>query len=423
LGVLLVSKMKKLQILLLSFGWLSGVWGQQITFAKEIAPIIFKNCTPCHRKGEAAPFPLENYEQVKEKIQLIQYVIQKGIMPPWKADTSYMHFRSERVLSQKEILNINNWAKTGMLKGESIKYTAPLNKTNLGKPDLVVKLAKPVRLEGNNQDRFVTYIKAIDLGKYRYLKAIEIVPQNKKVLHHCRVDFETQNLHLAKTNADGFVETNQLEGLSIPEYAFVGDYVPGIAPYIYPDKKGYRLPQKVNIMINLHYSPVSIPETDQSEVHLYFHRDTAGMEKVVNFCVVLGNEDVMNKKLLIPANTIDCFELKSKKMISDVRVFAVQPHMHLIGKKMKIYALSESEKDTIPLCKISDWDFNWQENYYFQTPVIVPKGYRFCAEACYDNTNNNPKNPFIPPQNILFNGEMKTTNEMLEFYLQLTENP
>jgi hypothetical protein len=130
----------------------------------------------------------------------------------------------------------------------------------------------------------------------------------------------------------------------------------------------------------------------------------------------------MKKKLLISANTIDCFELKSKKMISDVSVFAIQPHMHLIGKKMKIYALSESEQDTIPLCKVSDWDFNWQENYYFKTPIIIPKGYRFCADACYDNTNNNPKNPFIPPQDIFFNGDMKTTNEMLEFYLQLTEN-
>ncbi len=101
----------------------------------------------------------------------------------------------------------------------------------------------------------------------------------------------------------------------------------------------------------------------------------------------------------------------------DISIFSIQPHMHLFGKSIKVIAITPS-KDSIKLINITKWDFNWQEVYYFNTLIKIPKGSIFYAEAVYDNTVNNPKNPFIPPKTIYFNDEMKSTNEMFEFYLQ-----
>lgn len=382
--------------------------------------IIYKNCTPCHRKGEAGTFPFENYKQIKDKAQLIKYIVNKGIMPPWKADTSYRHFKNERTLSKGEVFTINTWIDNGMVEEKADKKST-YKEQSLGIPDMVIKLSKPYNIKGDNKDKFITYVQKIDLKQARYLRAIEVMPGNKKLVHHCRVDFDTTDNFFKKADEFGFANTNDFNTLPLPAYSFVGDYVPGINPYIYPKNMGYKLPAKSSILINLHYSPVSKDDADQTEVRLYFYKDTLNIRPVNHYTFVLGNNDIVKTKLYIKPNIIDCFKLDIQPAPMDISVLCIQPHMHVLGKTMKIYAVSPSNTDTIPLCKIDKWDFNWQENYYFNNLVKIPKGYMLKAEACYDNTVNNPSNPNNPPKPINFVGDMVTTNEMLEFYIQTLE--
>ena len=72
------------------------------TFNEHIAPIIYKNCTPCHRTGGAAPFNLTNYKEVWRKKKTIRKVTQSGYMPPWPADPNYSHFSGEKILSPRD---------------------------------------------------------------------------------------------------------------------------------------------------------------------------------------------------------------------------------------------------------------------------------------------------------------------------------
>src|SRR5262245_45695191 len=123
------------------------------TFAETIAPIIYRNCSVCHRPGEAGPFPLLTYEDVVGKAQTIVEVTQSRYMPPWPADTSYSRFVGERVLSDADIQSIAEWVRNGSPLGDAAKVP-PLpqfsKESLLGTPDLVVKMKEPVRIPGDN---------------------------------------------------------------------------------------------------------------------------------------------------------------------------------------------------------------------------------------------------------------------------------
>lgn len=396
-----------------------SVNAQDITFSKDIYPILSKNCIKCHNKKDGVgPFPLETYDDIVKNITLIKYVIENGIMPPWKADTIYRHYKNERILSNSEIDKISSWISSKYQMGERINKINVINgATDLGKPDLVIKPKKPYILKPINEDDFITYIIPVDFGKDKYLRAIEIVPQNKRVVHHCRVDFELTDKYNHLLNSDGYVSTKDLQAIPFPTLKFIGDYVPGISAYKYPQNMGVRLSRKMYMMINIHYSPVTKYEKDQTEVHLFFYKQDTVERDVINQSISLEKNTDAIRKYKIPADSLYTISMTSIPIEYDISIFSIQPHMHLFGKSIKVIAITPS-KDSIKLINITKWDFNWQEVYYFNTLIKIPKGSIFYAEAVYDNTVNNPKNPFIPPKTIYFNDEMKSTNEMFEFYLQ-----
>ncbi len=172
--------------------------------------------------------------------------------------------------------------------GERINKINVINgATDLGKPDLVIKPKKPYILKPINEDDFITYIIPVDFGKDKYLRAIEIVPQNKRVVHHCRVDFELTDKYNHLLNSDGYVSTKDLQAIPFPTLKFIGDYVPGISAYKYPQNMGVRLSRKMYMMINIHYSPVTKYEKDQTEVHLFFYKQDTVERDVINQSISL----------------------------------------------------------------------------------------------------------------------------------------
>jgi len=388
----------------------------QVSFSKDIAPIIKNHCLSCHHQNGVGPFALETYEQACKNSNLMEYVVTNHTMPPWSLDTNEHLFKNERILSSAEINTIKTWISNAMPVGNGkpvkLKYVAPARET--GKPDLIIKFPRPYRIKGNNKDFFLTYLQRIDLGEDKYLSKIEIVPGNKKILHHCRVDFDTTNfLWTPDVDKDGFIETFSLPvDPKIPALSFVGDYVPGIKPFEYPKWCGLKLYRKMTIMVNLHYSPISISDYDQTEIHLYFCSKKPERE-VFNYSHLIPSDFAA----YIPKDSVYCFKVQSAPMWEDISLVAIQPHMHMLGRTMHIYAITPAN-DTIDLCSVDKWDFYEQENYYYKRLIKIPAGSIFEVYACYDNTSKNPKNPFFPVQDVYFNEGMTTQNEMLQFYIQ-----
>jgi hypothetical protein len=167
---------------------------KSITFSKHIAPIIHKNCSPCHRAGEAGPFNLVTFLEVKKKAKTILKVIQSGLMPPWPADTSYQRYIGERYLTTEEKKLITDWVNNGCVEGEPLKVVPDFpDGSQLGKPDLVIKMEEPFEIPGDNRDRFMVIKIPYELERDTFVRLVEYVPGNRKLSHHVNGHFIQYN--------------------------------------------------------------------------------------------------------------------------------------------------------------------------------------------------------------------------------------
>ena len=114
-----------------------------VTFSEHVAPIVFANCTPCHRPGEAAPFPLLGYADVKKRARTVLEVVEKRYMPPWHPEPGFGEFRDCRRLADADIVLLRRWVEGGMPEGDP-KKLPPLPRFpegwQLGQPDLVLEM-------------------------------------------------------------------------------------------------------------------------------------------------------------------------------------------------------------------------------------------------------------------------------------------
>jgi hypothetical protein len=405
---------------------------KEINFAQHIAPIIHAQCTKCHIEGEAGPFSLVTYNEVAKRGKLIKYLVTEHIMPPWPADATYSHFADEMVLSITDIEWIRQWVDEGMKPGDTASLESPqriVSKIHGSKPDLVIPVPK-VAIPANNTDLFLVMNIPYQIEQDTYVRAIEFVAGNKKLVHHVNVhllqyDFDKKkNVNVGKrfVNQDkvnsnlihkelGMLHDDGTYPLMTPS---VSNYLPGALHSFYPEAiGGYKMTRKGAFYLNdMHYGPTPIEAFDSSYFKVYFAAKPP--QRPVNEFQLgtLGIAPVV-PDLIIPPNSIKTFTIQAT-MPEDISLISIVPHMHLIGKKFWAYAIKQNG-DTIPLIRINNWDFRWQYFYKFKQLLKIPKGTTIYVEGVYDNTAQNPNNPFSPPQEIRErNGSMKTTDEMFQ---------
>ncbi len=404
------------------------------TFAEHIAPIIFKNCTPCHRPGESGPFNLLTYNDAVKAANKIKFVTQSRFMPPWPADPSYSHFIGERRLTDNEITLIKNWVDNGKPIGDSSKMPSlPLftEGSFFGKPDLVVKLQEAIPLKGNGVDNFMMIKFPYEIPSDTFVKFIEFVPNQRKLVHHVNghtisidrsLDYFKGSSYLPDVQTN-FNETFAKMNLRYSDGTFplltpnTIYYLPGYTPPVYPENiGGYKLSKKgAFLMKNIHYGPSSKDVFDSSYINVFYRR-TKPVRPFTETQMGTFGVSKIEPELIIPPNEIKTFHTQWQ-VPQDISVLSVNPHMHLIGKKFTAYAL-QPNGDTIKLVKINSWDFRWQYYYTFLHPVKIPAGSIIHVYGVFDNTDKNPFNPFHPPQEISQgqgNESMQTTEEMFQF--------
>jgi hypothetical protein len=404
-----------------------------LTFNDSIAPIVFRNCSPCHRPGSAAPFNLLSYEDVKRHARTIQLTVRNRSMPPWPADPGYSHFRDEKWLSDAEIGAIDAWMEAGMPEGEEERRPqAPAFYAGsaYGKPDLVVSMRAPFPLPGDNRDRFMMMKIPIELPQDTFVRAIEIVPGNRKLAHHINghlivydegkkadvrkgreyIDTEAMDKHAAYEALD-LPNDDGTYPLLIPS---VTNYLPGVEPVLYPeDIGGYRLKRKsVLLLDNIHYGPSPVDTSDLSHFNFFF-APRAPRRPTRDFILGTSGISPIVPPLVIPPGQVTRHTTRYT-VPETISLLSVNPHMHLLGKSFRAYALTPSG-DTLRIISIPRWDFRWQYVYTFEHPLVIPAGSTLVAEGEFDNTENNPLNPFHPPRTVAErNGSMRTTDEMFQ---------
>ncbi len=403
-----------------------------LNFAEHIAPIIHKNCSKCHMPEEAGPFNLISYQDVSRRGKLIKYLVTERIMPPWPADANYSHFAGETVLSDEEITMISNWVDEGMIAGDTSKLATPeqlKTELNLGKPDLILKVPH-INIKGNNKDMFLVVKVPYEIAHDTFVRAIEFVPSSKKIVHHMNghlVQFTSgkkENVYIGKS----YVNQDQVNSQHIhKELGLLNDdgtyptltpsvsnYLPGAYFSFYPKEiGGYKFLKKGALYLNdMHFGPSSVDAIDSSYFKIYF-TNIPPKRPVSEFQMGTLGIAPVEPFLRIPANEVKTFHIQTT-IPNDISLISIVPHMHLIGKSFWAYAIKPSG-DTIPLIKIKNWDFRWQYFYQFKNLLKIPRGTTIYVEGIYDNTAQNPFNPFSPPREIYErNGSMRSTDEMFQ---------
>jgi hypothetical protein len=407
-------------------------------FSKDIAPIILKNCSTCHRPGSAGPFPLLTYEDVRKKLKTIRQVLNDGIMPPWPADTTYSRFREEKIISDEEKNILLLWIAQGAPRGDPAKMPPPPefpSYSQLGKPSLTVKM-DTFYIEGNNKDHFMMLKVPYELPADTFVSAIEILPGNNKLTHHINAHLVQYNAGAKKNLKNGMrpVDTekhNKKEAyamLDLPNddgsYPMltpsVSNYLPGVISSLYSGGiGGYKVKKNGVILLdNIHYGPSPIDTFDCTTFNFFF--SAVAPQRPVKE-IILGTSGVtpVVPPLVIQPNTVSTFKTQYT-VPEDLSLVTINPHMHLLGKSFLAYAVTP-EGDTIKLIRIPRWDFRWQYFYTFRKMVPLKKGTTIYVQGVYDNTENNPLNPFHPPQVVSEReGSMRTTDEMFQFIITVT---
>lgn len=387
--------------------------GQDVTFTKDIATIIYNNCTKCHRPNEIGPFPMTSYAEIKPWAPTIKYVTSIRYMPPWKADPEYSRFQGERFLSQEQIDLIAQWADNGAPYGNaSEEPDLPEFPTGsqVGTPDLVLSMAESYEHYGGNNDEYRVFVLPTHLTEDKQISTLELRPGNTKVLHHALFSFDDTGEARALDQADpkygydgfgGFGVNSSLQNM------FPG-YVPGQKPIPYPEGLGQILPAGSDILMQVHYGPTPFPAVDSSTVNIFFKKEPVERQ-VQNFIFLPFSPLITNGPFIMLPNTVSTFHCQFTTPVK-ISLFAIWPHAHLLNQSFEVYAIN-ANGDTTNLIRIPDWDFNWQGVYNFKKYIILEPGTTIHVYASYDNTINNPSNPNSPPAIVTW-GE-KTTDEML----------
>ncbi len=394
-------EMKKILIVLASAAL--HLTAKEVTFTEHIAPIIFQNCTSCHRPGESGPFKLMDYNDVSKRGKLIARVTEDRVMPPWHAQKGSFKFHGDRSLSEAQITTVNKWVETGMPEGDPSKLPdLPKFVTGwqLGKPDLVVKMAEPFPVPAAGRDIYRSFVVPLNLPKDKWLKAIEFRPDARSVVHHCLFSYDTtgEARRLDKREKSPGFRRMRRQGSGIGQ---LGGWAAGGQPNKLPEDLAWQLPRNADLVLAMHYHPSGKPEKDQSSVGLYFTDQPpkttfTGLQLPPVFGALSGID--------IPAGE-KAFAVKDSFTLPiDVEAFAVSAHAHYLGKKLSMSATLPDGKQ-LNLLNIPDWDFSWQEQYHFEQFISLPKGTKLESTVVWDNSSSNPNNPSVPPKRVRWGPE------------------
>jgi hypothetical protein len=383
------------------------------TWSSDIAQIIYKNCTSCHRSGEIAPFKLETYEQAQDVAYSIKRAVTKQEMPPWPPAKGHGNFIGNRSLSEEDIAKIAAWVDADMPAGDLASAPKPPsfpNGSQLGTPDMVLTMNQKWIVRGNNKDVYRFFVLPTNLLRDRHIKALEFRPGNAAVVHHVLYFLDTTGTARKKDAED---QLPGYSGFGDPGFesaaSFLG-WVPGAQTRFYPPTIGAKMHANSDLIIQVHYAPSTTEQTDQSHVNVFFH-ESDDVRQVQEF-PMSPNNLIAGQKFIIPANKVPVFNT-SFTLPFDISLIGIAPHMHLLGRDCRAFAVTP-KGDTINLIKLDYWDFHWQGGYTYKNPVRIPRGSKLQYIATYDNTINNLNNPNNPPKEVRW-GE-GTTDEMLLCY-------
>jgi Flp pilus assembly protein TadD len=386
------------------------------TFARDIAPILYENCAACHHPGGSGPFSLLTFQDVRKRAREIVLVTERRYMPPWLPEPGHGDFAGERRLSDAEIALIKRWAEEGAAEGDVADLPAPpafAAGWQLGQPDLVVKMPEAYTLPAEGSDVFRNFVIPIPVSSARYVRAVEILPGDKRLVHHANIVVDRNRVSRIRDERDpgpGFSGMDvSLESESFEPDSHFLFWKPGTTPWIEPDGMAWRLDPGTDLVLNMHLQPSGKPEPIQPAIGLYFTDRAPTAQPML---LQLEHDGAID----IPPGKADFVVTDELVLPVDVDLLGVYPHAHYLGRELEGTATLPDGTQR-PLIRIPRWDLNWQAVYRYAAPVFLPKGTKISMRFTYDNSVANERNPSRPPRRVAAGD--RAIDEMGHLWLQV----
>lgn len=371
------------------------------TFVNDIAPILQKNCVQCHKVGGIGPWPMISYEMVRGWSPMIREVIRTQRMPPWQADPHIGSFSNDLSLTQEEMRTLVHWVENGAMRGEGddplMGMDHPESEWAMGEPDYTIELDQQTVPATGVLD-YVYLEKEVALDQGQWVKAVELMPGNRAVLHHALVSVTYPDGHTEPMNR----ENRWLDGL-------FATYAPGAEAEVFPEGSGRYLPAGSKLIFQMHYTTTGKEETDQSQLGIYFSEQPLEKEFLV--------KGPFYGRLNIPPHEKAYQVAANYQFDEEVTLHGMFPHMHFRGKAMRFRA-NYPDGSSEELLSVPNYSFNWQRYYLLSEPKVLPAGTQVICEATFDNSAQNKFNP-APEQTVRW-GE-QSFDEMMIGYLSFVK--
>ena len=401
-----------------------------VTYNKDVAPILYEHCATCHRPiGDeplktvslrsdspndpicvaGAPFSVLDYASVRAHAASIVAAVTRRAMPPWLPQGAHGEFLNERGLTDEQIALIRTWVEEGSPEGRSAD-TPPVPQFaggwQLGKPDLVVTIPEAYVLHPGARDVFRNFVIPVSVPSTKYVRAVEFRADNPRVLHHATVAIDPDRVSRRLDRAEagpGFATMPDED-----QVRSVYGWSPGKVPVLESPDTAWSLDPGTDLVVELHMIAGTQPVTVQPSIGLFF-ADRPPTRAPIAI-------KLESKSIDIPAGDANYVIEDSYTLPADVDVLSVYPHAHYLAKEMRGTA-TLPDGSTRSLIWIPQWDFRWQDEYRYRTPLFLPRGTTLKMRFTYDNSTANRNNPRPVPAHIVWGP--KSTDEMGALWLEV----
>jgi hypothetical protein len=345
-----------------------------VTFNKDVAPILQKNCQGCHRPGEAAPMSLLSYKEARPWAAAIREAVILKRMPPWYADPHFGTFSNDRSLSQSDIETLTAWANNGAPEGDSKQAPKPaqfVDGWNIGTPDLILEMPEEYHVAANGTIKYEYFTIPTKFIEDKWVQMAEVRPGNRVLVHHVIAFVKAPRKPGEDEKAKRATE-------------FLVGYAPGSVPEVMVPGRAKLIKAGSEIEFQVHYTANGTAGVDQSKVGLIFAKEPPREREMT--------VSARDNKFVIPAGAPN-HEVQARYTLTrDATLTTLFPHMHLRGKDFEFrLILPNGEKQT--LLKVPNYSFSWQLSYALAQPLQLPKGSIIECTAHFDNSVNNKYNP------------------------------
>jgi hypothetical protein len=375
------------------------------TFTKDVAPILYKNCTGCHRPGEIAPMSLLTYEDARKWAKSIRDEVGEGHMPPWHADPKHGKFANDRSLAAGEKDTLLRWANGGSPKGDPKDMPpAPtyVEGWTIGQPDVVLTMPVEYKVPADGFVEYEYFELPTNFTEDKWVEAVEVRPGNREVVHHVIVTMRPaqpdprpgpwrgrQGMGIPRgQGAEGDTQPRAKgqhlfpapQRLGVP----IGGFAPGSPALTFEPGAAMLIRAGSSIVLQMHYTPSGSAATDRTRIGFRFAKEMPKVEMRMGA--------LLNGQLKIPPGASDYSIDAEMTTVADVTLRSLLPHTHLRGKSWE-YTVTYPDGRSEVILSVPKYDFNWQNEYVFAEPLKLPKGTKIRGVAHYDNSAANKANP------------------------------